>query len=154
MVCGDKTPQFFNIAVVLEAVINIYGIYFVDNEQSAIERAAQTIPWQDYGFEIIGSNTNALAAVREIAELKPDLVICDWLMPAMDGTMFISKVKQTGINCEFILLTAYKSTTALLDFFHGGGSDYWLKPINRQEIEAALKRLQSKINAKYQKPMQ
>ena len=44
-----------------------------------------TIPWNEWGFELIGFAENGSGAWQKIQELHPDIVILDIHMPGLNG---------------------------------------------------------------------
>ena len=52
----------------------MYGIYIVDDEKLVVNDLINSIPWFENGFEVVGSHTNAISAIAEITDKKPDVV--------------------------------------------------------------------------------
>lgn len=108
----------------------------------------QSIPWMDNGFEVIGSNTDPETALDEIQKLNPDVVFSDLKMPNMDGTTLIKVLRERGMSCEFIMLSAFSSFEDARSFFLMQGFDYLLKPLQQSEAEIVLERLSRKLSEK------
>ncbi len=126
----------------------MYGVYIVDDERLMVTSITGAVSWAENGFEVIGSNTNPQTAIAEITALRPHLVFCDLRMPGMDGIALIKKLREDGVDCEFIMLSAFGEFEASRSFFLMEGFDYLLKPLTRQDAEIALERLSRKISAK------
>jgi len=60
-----------------------------------------------YGYTLITA-ANGLLALEAIKQKKPDLIVCDWMMPAMSGPELIAELKKDPDNqsIPIILLTA------------------------------------------------
>lgn len=116
---------------------DIYSVYFLDNDQSAIDNAIKAVSWNEHGFNIIGSNTDSGKAIQEIIDLKPSLVIYEW---RIGGVVLMKKLIEAGAECNFVVLTDCKSVATVREFFTNGGFDYLLKPIDTQETETVLNR--------------
>jgi two-component system, sensor histidine kinase and response regulator len=91
------------------------------------------------GFQI-ASAENGLTGIQMAEELLPELIICDVLMPELDGHGVLSQLRQepTTALIPFIFLTA-KSTTE--DFRQGmklGADDYIVKPFKRTDLLEAI----------------
>ena len=80
--------------------------------------------------------------------LFPDVLICDLRMPEMDGNEMIRRIREKGLVCEFVMLSAYDEYDDVRTFFKQSGYDYILKPINDEEIRILLEKLYVKISAK------
>ncbi len=55
----------------------------------------------------ISEAVNGAEAVRRVAELKPDVVLMDVLMPEMDGLQATRLIKATSPQVKVILLSLY-----------------------------------------------
>jgi YesN/AraC family two-component response regulator len=91
------------------------------------------------GFEAIGAK-NGVVGVQKALENLPDLVLCDIMMPELDGYGVLSTLRQdpTTVMIPFIFLTA-KATKA--EFRQGmdlGADDYLTKPSTVEELLAAI----------------
>ncbi|MFA5658932.1 MAG: response regulator [Oscillospiraceae bacterium] len=126
----------------------MFSVYIIDDEPLSVEETALSIPWMDNGMQVIGSQTSPERAVEEIVEKKPDVVFCDLKMPVIDGNRLIRIVKDKGIDCEFIMLSAYDGFSDSREFFRNNGFDYLLKPINLDEMQMVLERLTKKLSEK------
>ncbi len=132
----------------------MYGVYIVDDEWLIVENLINYIPWNENGFEVIGSSVNPVKAISEILEKKPQLIFCDLKMPSLDGITLLKKVRHEGLDCEFVMLSAFGEFEASRSFYRLDGFDYLLKPLNGQEAEILLERLSRKISLKTpQKPV-
>ncbi|MCL2217883.1 MAG: hypothetical protein FWB91_12825 [Defluviitaleaceae bacterium] len=121
--------------------MNIYGVYLLDNDRITLASIKKSALWRENNFRVIGSGTDPDAAAREIAALRPALVIYEW---ETGGIMLMKKLRAAGADCEFILLTYCQSFAAVRSFYTNGGLDYLLKPFNTQDAERALLRFHTK----------
>lgn len=126
----------------------MYGIYIVDDEKLVVDDLINSILWLENGFEVVGSSTNAIAAIDEITALKPDVVFTDLRMPACDGIELIKRVKESAVDTEFIILSAYEDFKASREFFRMGGVDYIVKPLNQSDAALVLEKLGRKLASK------
>ena len=74
---------------------------------------------------------------------SPDVILCDIMMPEMDGHEFLQQVKQNPDwqNISFIFLTARADTEMKIQGLEQGADDYIVKPFNALELLARLKSL-------------
>ncbi|WPU95287.1 response regulator [Mucilaginibacter sabulilitoris] len=112
-------------------------ILIIDDDDVMRSLAAKIL--NQVGYNVIQAN-NGKAGVSLASQMKPDLILCDIMMPEMDGfdvLQLISKNQETAI-IPFIFLTA---KTDRLDFRKGmemGADDYIIKPFNRTELLNAV----------------
>ncbi len=73
----------------------------------------------------------------------PDLVICDWLMPELDGMGFCQalKTQATTDHIPVIMLTAKASTQNRIEGYSHGADEYLIKPFHPDELRARARNL-------------
>ena len=121
--------------------MSMYDVYLVDDDRLILEEITDIVPWSEYDFELIGSNTDPEAAFDEILKLSPDVVFCDLKMPVMDGNELIRRLKEAGCKAEFVMLSAYDSYDSVRAFYKQAGYDYLLKPVDVEETRMVLEGL-------------
>jgi len=86
---------------------------------------------------------NGLEGLKQLSEYMPDIILCDIMMPKMDGHEFLKKVKETPEyrNIFLIFLTARADTEMKIDGLEKGADDYIVKPFNSLELLARIKSL-------------
>lgn len=123
----------------------MYQVYMVDDDELILEEIVETVPWMDNGFAVAGYSSNPHTALEQILELRPDVIISDLKMPAMDGIEMIRILRERGLDCEFVMLSAYGTFEDSRAFFLLEGFDYILKPLQQAEIQIVLERLSKKL---------
>ena len=123
----------------------MFSVYIVDDEKLVADDLIASIPWLENGFEVIGHNTNPLAAIAEIAGRKPDIVFTDLKMPACDGIELIRRCRENGVDAGFVILSAYEDFQASREFFRLGGIDYITKPLDQDQAGFVLEQLSRRM---------
>src|SRR5438477_6674328 len=100
----------------------------------------------DAGYEVITVN-NGSAALKKIAELKPDLVILDVYMPGYGGLELCQRLRESRETARIpILLTVGKLEPFKADEARRVHADaYIVKPFEATELLTALTKLEDKI---------
>lgn len=112
-------------------------------DDSATARAGLEEILSDLGHipEAVSSCTAALNRMEEVAF---DAILCDLVMPEMDGIEFLKEVRSRGHETPFMLMTAYGSIASAIAALRLGAEEYLLKPIDREllthRIEALIGR--------------
>lgn len=78
-------------------------------------------------------------AIKLYKEFKPALVLTDLKLVDIDGIQLIRKLKESGANSEFIIITAYGSITSAVEAIKEGAFDYIPKPIDREKLLISVK---------------
>ncbi|MHC5763259.1 response regulator transcription factor [Nostoc sp.] len=91
------------------------------------------------GFEAIGAK-NGLVGVQKALENLPDLVLCDIMMPELDGYGVLSTLRQdpTTAIIPFIFLTGKASKAELRQGMNLGADDYLTKPSTVEDLLGAI----------------
>ena len=90
------------------------------------------------GFDIVGIATSGIQAVAMAKELMPDLMLMDIVMPGeLDGISAASRINRE-LKIPVIFLTAYADEEMINRAKHIGPFGYVLKPIQEQQILAAI----------------
>jgi DNA-binding response OmpR family regulator len=120
-------------------------ILVIEDNQEVRENIAEII--QLSGYEVITAENGKLGAERAISE-RPDLVICDIMMPVLDGygvLHLLNKHEETA-GIPFIFLTAKSERSDLRKGMEMGADDYITKPFDGIEllnaVESRLKKLE------------
>ncbi|NJK27425.1 MAG: response regulator [Coleofasciculaceae cyanobacterium SM2_3_26] len=91
------------------------------------------------GFEAIAAENGSVGIHLATTE-RPDLILCDVMMPKMDGYEVLNRLRQderTALT-PFIFLTAKIEPSAIRMGMTQGADDYLTKPFSRQDLLAAI----------------
>jgi DNA-binding response OmpR family regulator len=122
-------------------------IVIVEDEEDILELIEYNLKKHDY--EVIGflSTKNVLKILQEESI---DLLIMDRNLPGVEGSEFVSKIREDGIDIPVIYLTAKNKDSDIEEGFESGADDYITKPFNMRElilrIKAILKRTKKDIS--------
>ena len=100
----------------------------------------------DAGYEVIAVN-NGSAALKKIAELKPDLVILDVYMPGYSGLEVCQRLKESPESARIpVLLSVGKLEPFKPEEAQRVRADaYIVKPFEASELLSALSKLEDKV---------
>lgn len=124
--------------------MNKLNCLIVDDESNGRAILSALIEKFCPGLHIAGVAQNAEQATQLIQELKSDLVFLDINMPGKSGFELLEQLPE--INFEVIFVTAHDNYA--LKAFRFSAIDYLLKPIDVEELKAAVKKAEEKIVAK------
>jgi diguanylate cyclase (GGDEF)-like protein len=91
------------------------------------------------GFQV-NTAENGLKGIKSALDNQPDLVICDVMMPELDGYGVLKELRKhrTTVNTPFIFLTGLASRQDQRHGMNLGADDYLLKPFTLEEVLAAI----------------
>jgi DNA-binding NarL/FixJ family response regulator len=90
-------------------------------------------------FEIVGEARDGEEAVRLSAELNPDVVLMDLLMPVMDGITAIGEIRKAQPDVEVVALTSVLEDASVVGAVRAGAIGYLLKNTEGQELRRAVR---------------
>jgi len=113
-------------------------ILIVDDEPTARETLTAMLDGENYQLELA---TNGFEAVEIAERIKPDLILLDVMMPAMDGFEVCRRIRSAPQLAEvpIIILTALDDRDSLMAGIESGADDFLTKPVNRQELIARVR---------------
>ncbi|MDY6879080.1 MAG: response regulator [Desulfatiglans sp.] len=95
-------------------------------------------------------NVQLAASAQEALELlnkgNYQIVIVDIMMPDMDGIELLKNIRKTRPLIQVIISTASDDVENLISALEAGACDFLIKPLNRENMEEALKRTIEKLD--------
>ena len=128
-------------------------ILVIEDELNIRENIQELLEAKGY---IIRTAPNGKQGVLEAIDFRPHLILCDVMMPKMDGFKVLEYIRKTSIvqNTPFIFLTARIDKSDIRQGMDLGADDYVTKPFTSKEliraIDSRLKR-QEKVIGEYAK---
>lgn len=123
----------------------MYKVMLVDDERLILQGVLNIIDWEKLGMEVIHMAENGKEALDKYKENPVDIIITDINMPVITGIELIMKIKEINKRAKFIVLSGYDEFSYARTAMKYGVENYILKPINEEELEAALIDINKKI---------
>ncbi|TAK12463.1 MAG: response regulator transcription factor [Anaerolineae bacterium] len=93
----------------------------------------------DKDLQVIGEASNGKEAIARTAELSPDVVLMDLLMPVMDGITAIGQMRKQYPDTEIIALTSVLEDASVTGAVRAGAIGYLLKDTEADELIRSIK---------------
>jgi DNA-binding NarL/FixJ family response regulator len=90
-------------------------------------------------IEVVGEAGDGAEALRRVAELTPDVVVMDLLMPTMDGIAATQAIRREHPEVEVLALTSFIEEDKVTAALEAGASGYLLKDAEADEVAAAIR---------------
>lgn len=113
-------------------------IVVVEDEKSIRNGLSNMLPRISPDYQVVGAAANGVEGMEVIFRSRPDLVIMDIQMPEMDGLTMLSRLRDQGVHCKVIVLTAYSDFAYAKRAIELGIENYLLKPIKIPELQKTL----------------
>jgi DNA-binding NarL/FixJ family response regulator len=109
------------------------------DDHSVVRQGLRMFLSLDPELEIVGEAADGVEALNLAKTLKPDVVLMDLLMPAMDGIAAISAVRRELPETEVIALTSVLEDGSVVGAVRAGAIGYLLKDTDADELRRAIK---------------
>jgi DNA-binding NtrC family response regulator len=92
---------------------------------------------QSLGFLTEQASTGE-EAIEAISQKPPDMVLLDVRLPGISGIDALSQIREIAGSLPVLLITAYADLRQAIAAVKGGADDYLAKPLDLDELEAAI----------------
>ncbi|MGD1807301.1 response regulator transcription factor [Dapis sp. BLCC M126] len=111
-------------------------ILIVEDEEKLAQFIELELKYEGYEVTVANDGFTGLTMAREI---KPDLILLDWMLPGLSGLELCRRLRTTGDKVPVILLTAKDDVTDRVAGLDAGADDYVLKPFSVEELLARVR---------------
>lgn len=106
-------------------------------DDEALARQRLRIQLESFeNYEVVAEAANGLEALEMVEKYRPEIVLLDIRMPAMDGLEAAHHLGQFENPPAIIFTTAYDQH--VLQAFDANATDYLLKPVRKERLQQAL----------------
>ena len=90
-------------------------------------------------LQLAGEAESGEAAIQLCAEVSPDVILMDMVMPTMDGTTATRLIRQRFPQVQVIALTSFKEGELIKNALEAGAIGYLLKDVSADELYRAIR---------------
>lgn len=116
--------------------------YLIDDESANSVVLSELLKEYFPHVTVSGAATSVPTALKEVKILNPDVIFLDVRMPDYSGFDFLDQLETTG--AEIVFVTGYEEFA--LKAIKRDVADYLLKPIDVDELGAALERVERRLS--------
>jgi RNA polymerase sigma factor (sigma-70 family) len=95
------------------------------------------------GFSCVSQYANAEGALKDLPQIKPDVVLMDINLPGMNGVECVRQLKKIAPEIQVMMLTVYEDTENIFDALAAGASGYMLKRTAAKELLEAIQEVKN-----------
>ncbi|HEY6562490.1 MAG TPA: response regulator [Polyangiaceae bacterium] len=110
-------------------------VLVVDDEPAVVDALGQLL--SDEGFEVRTAD-NGRAALVEIEENTPDVIVTDLTMTEMDGLTLLKELRGRKVDAPVIVATAVSDVGPAVAAVRAGAAEYLTKPIDFDRLLIAI----------------
>jgi two-component system, NarL family, response regulator LiaR len=111
----------------------------IADDHAVVRQGLRTFLDLQEDIEVVGEAADGDQALAAVAELAPDVVVIDLVMPNTDGIEAIRRLKATAPATRAIVLSSFIEDDKLFPAVRAGAAGYLLKDVQPQELVAAIR---------------
>ncbi|MCX6068096.1 MAG: response regulator transcription factor [Chloroflexi bacterium] len=118
---------------------NLISILIVDDHEvvrNGIRSYLSTLS----DFQVVGEAASGEEAIKLVAELIPDVVLMDLIMPGMDGVETTRELKKISPRTQVVVLTSYHEDAHIFPALKAGAISYILKDMKMDKLAETIRR--------------
>jgi len=112
-------------------------ILVIDDEENVLKSVRKVIlsKFHDFEIELVSTSTQCL---KHITQMHFDLLITDLIMPEINGTDLIKKIRQINGQIKIIVITGNATMKTYTESNQAGADIFIPKPFTRKELLKAI----------------
>src|SRR5207302_3216880 len=122
-------------------------ILIVDDEESTRELFAELL--QRWGYEV-DRTADGHAALKIAAEMHPDVIISDLVMPKLDGLALVRALREELPDTPVVIITGRGTIDAAVEAIREGVFDFVEKPLEPARLRVILQRALEKKQTQHE----
>jgi len=109
------------------------------DDHALVRQGIRFVLSQQPDITVVGEGSDGEQAIKLAADLLPDVILLDLLMPRVDGVEAVREIKRITPNTQIIVLTSYYEDDQIFGVIKAGALSYVLKDIDPQALVAAVR---------------
>ena len=125
-------------------------ILVVDDMESVRKNVCNHL--KSFGYSKLSEAEDGAIALRTLESMRlldepVHLIICDWMMPSMNGIELLSLVRSDPATAKipFLMVTAEGETQRIVAAIKAGASGYIIKPFTAETLKSKVQSILSKL---------
>jgi NarL family two-component system response regulator LiaR len=110
----------------------------VVDDHVVVRRGIRALLSTDSGLRVVGEAANGAQAIRAAADLSPDVILMDLVMPEVDGIEAVKQIKAHEPSARILVLTSFSTDDKVLPALKAGALGYLLKDSGPDELIQAI----------------
>ncbi len=109
------------------------------DDHAMVRRGLATFLMVFDDLKLVGEAENGAAAIHLCAQVLPDVILMDMVMPEMDGAQATHAIRQQFPQVQVLALTSFKEGDLIKNALEAGAIGYLLKNVSADELARAIR---------------
>jgi len=124
----------------------MYKMFIADDEYEIRTGLANYFPWNQIGFEVVGTADDGFKTFNYIQQHPVDVLLCDIRMPVMSGIDLAKELHNYGAKVKIVLLSGYREFEYAQKALEYGVKSYIVKPTKYAEVVQIFSDLKKQLD--------
>lgn len=120
------------------AAVNSIRVLVVDDHDLLREGVSACLN-SFHDIEVVGEANNGAVAIESVAELTPDVVVIDMVMPVLDGSNAIRALRSMHGDLGIIALSSFSEGERVREALDAGANGYLVKSVDADSLARAVR---------------
>ncbi|WP_434753228.1 response regulator transcription factor [Paenibacillus amylolyticus] len=135
----------------VNATDTLYRVLIADDEPIIREGIREAMDWAALGMEVVGEAEDGEEALERAVELNAHVVLVDMNMPFLNGIGLIRALQEQCPGVRYLIISGHDEFAYAQEAVRLGVEDYILKPVQADQLKAALERLRQRLDEEHQR---
>ena len=113
----------------------------VADDHSIVRMGLVTLLEMEPDLEVVGQSANGTAAVTDTLRLKPDVVVMDLMMPALNGADATAQIKARRPETKIVIFTTYPTSDLIARALENGATGAIFKTAADTELVKTIRKV-------------
>ncbi len=126
----------------------MWKVLIADDEPKIRQGLKSVLEEMKLPITVCAEARNGMEALEKIEQFQPDFILMDICMPKLSGIQFLEELRKLDKNCPVIVISGFNEFSYAKQAIKLGVSEYLLKPIAEEELQAAVVKVTEEIKQK------
>jgi NarL family two-component system response regulator LiaR len=113
----------------------------VADDHVVVRKGIRALLATEPGIDVVGEATDGAEAVRAAAELRPDIILMDIVMPEVDGIEAVRRIMAAQPGSRILVLTSFATDDQIFPALKAGALGYLLKDTGPEDLVQAIRQV-------------
>ena len=111
----------------------------IADDHAVVREGLRSLIATEPGMTLLGEAENGIEVARLTAELDPDVILLDLVMPEMDGLAAIEAIRAQNPEVRILVLTSFDEDEKIFAAVKAGAMGYLLKDASPTQLLSAIR---------------
>lgn len=112
-------------------------VLIVDDHE-IVREGLETLLAEETSISVVGQASNGIEAFALAADLQPEVILMDLMMPELDGIEATRRIRGAGLSAQILVLTSFADDQKVREAIEAGAIGYLLKDVLKADLLRAI----------------